>query len=174
MSTIKEVTNFLEQIAPLSLQEGYDNSGLIVGNPAEEVKGILVSLDCTENIVEEAKNRDCNLVITHHPIVFSGLKKLNGKNYVERTVINAIQNNIAIYAIHTNLDNVMNGVNRKLGEKLGLKNMRILSPKKNLLKKLVTFCPDDHADKVRNALFEAGCGRIGRYDECSFNVIGTG
>jgi len=174
MSTIKEITGYLESIAPLELQESYDNAGLIVGDGNTEVKGVLICLDSTEDVIEEAMKHNCNLVIAHHPIIFSGLKKLNGKNYVERTVIKAIQNNVAIYAAHTNLDNIHEGVNAKICERLGLKNCEILSPKKNLLKKLVTFCPVDHAEKVRNALFKAGCGQIGNYDECSFNAEGTG
>ena len=124
--------------------------------------------------MEEAIQKGCNLIIAHHPIVFSGLKKLNGKNYVERTVIKAIQNNIAIYAIHTNLDNVHTGVNQKIGEILGLKNLRILSPKKETLRKLVVFCPESHAGDLRYALCEAGAGNIGNYDQCSFNSNGIG
>ena len=174
MTTIKDVVSYLETIAPSSLQESYDNAGLIVGDFSQEVKGILVSLDCTEDIIQEAVKNKCNLVISHHPVVFSGLKKLNGKTYVERTVISAIQNGVAVYAIHTNLDNVIDGVNKKICVKLGLVNLKILSPKKNQLRKLVTFCPDDHAEKVRSALFDEGCGRIGSYDECSYNVQGTG
>ncbi len=172
--TIKEVTDYLESIAPLALQESYDNAGLIVGNDSVEVKGILICLDSTEEIIEEALKNNCNLVIAHHPIVFNGLKKLNGKNYVERTVIKAIQNNIAIYAAHTNLDNIQQGVNAEICKRLGLKNYKILSPKGNLLKKLVTFCPAEQTEKVRQALFNAGCGHIGKYDECSFNAEGTG
>src|SRR4051812_30244815 len=133
MPTIKEVTRYLETIAPLSLQEGYDNAGLIVGDENEEAGGVLISLDCTEAVVDEAIKAKCNLIVAHHPIVFSGIKKLNGKNYVERTIIKAIKNNIAIYAIHTNLDNVHKGVNKKICDKLGLKNTRILSSKKNIL-----------------------------------------
>ena len=174
MTSIKEVTGYLEAIAPLSLQESYDNSGLIVGDHSGEVKGILIALDCLEEVIDEAVKQNCNLVITHHPIVFSGLKKLNGKNYVERTVIKAVRNNIAIYAIHTNLDNVYAGVNKKICDVLGLKNLKVLSPKKNVLRKLVTFCPADNLEKVRSALFEAGCGKIGNYDEASFNISGTG
>lgn len=174
MTSIKKVTDFLEAIAPLSLQESYDNSGLIVGDHSTEVKGILIALDCLEEVIDEAVKQNCNLVITHHPIVFSGLKKLNGKNYVERTVIKAIRNNIAIYAIHTNLDNVFAGVNKKICDVLGLKNLKILSPKKNVLRKIVTYCPDEAVEKVRSALFEAGCGKIGNYDEASFNVSGMG
>ncbi len=174
MVTIKDVTGYLESLAPLDLQESYDNAGLIVGNDSTEVKGILVCLDSIEEVLDEAVKNNCNLIVAHHPIVFSGLKKLNGKNYVERTIIQAIQQNIAIYAAHTNLDNVQQGVNAKICERIGLKNSRILSPKKNLLKKLVTFCPVEYIEKVRSAIFEAGCGRIGKYDECSFNAEGTG
>jgi dinuclear metal center YbgI/SA1388 family protein len=174
MNTIKDVTGYLEKIAPPVLQEPYDNAGLIVGKDLTEIKGILISLDCTEAVLDEALKRNCNLIISHHPIIFSGLKKLNGKNYVERVVIKAIQNNIAIYASHTNLDNVHGGVNKKICDQIGLTNCRILSPKKNILQKLVTFCPNEHAGKVRTALFEAGAGHIGNYDECSYNVEGYG
>jgi len=174
MVTIKDVVTYLETIAPLSLQENYDNAGLIVGAYSNEVKGVLLSLDCTEEIISEAIANKSNLVISHHPIVFQGLKKLNGRNYIERAVIKAIRNDIAVYAIHTNLDNVIDGVNNKIAEKLGLTNLKILSPKKNQLRKLVTFCPDEHVEKVRRALFDAGCGRIGNYDECSFNIQGSG
>jgi len=174
MILIKDVTDYLETLAPPTLQEDYDNAGLIVGDSSDEVKGILISLDCLEEVIDEAINLKCNLVISHHPIVFSGIKKLNGKNYVERTVIKAIRNNISIYAIHTNLDNVYEGVNKKICEKLGLKNLKILSPKKNVLRKLVTFCPHDHTETVRASLFSAGAGKIGNYDECSFNVRGAG
>jgi dinuclear metal center YbgI/SA1388 family protein len=171
---VKDVTNYLESFAPLDLQESYDNAGLLVGNDASEVTGILICLDSTEAVIDEALKNNCNLVVAHHPILFSGLKKLNGKNYVERTVIKAIQNNIAIYAAHTNLDNILHGVNEKICRQIGLTNYRILSSKSNLLKKLVTFCPVEHAEKVRNALFASGCGQIGNYDECSFNAEGTG
>ena len=174
MTTIREVIKCIENIAPLSLQESYDNAGLIVGNDSVEVTGVLICLDSTEAVVEEAIKTKCNLIVAHHPIVFSGLKKINGKNYVERTIIKAIKNDIAIYAAHTNLDNVQSGVNAIICQKLGLKNTRILSPKKSLLKKLVTFCPTLHADKVRQALFAAGSGQIGNYDECSFNAEGFG
>jgi dinuclear metal center YbgI/SA1388 family protein len=172
---IKDITNYLESIAPLALQENYDNSGLIVGNKNTEVTQVLISLDCTEEIVQEAIDRGCNLIVSHHPIVFSGLKRFNGNNYIERTVIKAIQNNIALYAIHTNLDNVLaNGVNEKIAEKLGLENIQILSPKGDILCKLVTFCPTEHIEKVKDAIFIAGAGVIGNYGECSFNIIGEG
>lgn len=171
---IKDITSFLESIAPLSYQEDYDNSGLIVGDPEQQVSAALISLDCTEEIIEEAIVRGCNLVISHHPIVFRGLKKFNGKTYVERAVMKAIKNDIALYAIHTNFDNVLNGVNAKLCQVIGLTNCTVLSPKSNLLKKLVTYCPLANAEEVRNALFAAGAGNIGNYSECSFNSDGLG
>lgn len=168
------IIHALESFAPPALQEPYDNAGLITGTPEMEITSALLCLDSVEEVVDEAIQQKCNLIIAHHPIIFSGLKKLNGKNYVERTIIKAIKNDIAIYAVHTNLDNVLQGVNKKIAEKLGLKNTYILSPKRNTLKKLFTFCPMDKAEQVRNALFEAGAGNIGNYSECSFNTEGTG
>ncbi|TKC12670.1 Nif3-like dinuclear metal center hexameric protein [Pedobacter polaris] len=171
---LSEITNFLEKIAPLNYQEDYDNSGLIVGSGNDEVNAALVALDCTEQIVDEAIAKNCNLIITHHPIVFKGLKKFNGKTYVERVVLKAIKNNIALYAIHTNLDHVAHGVSGEICKRLGIQNAKILSPKSNLLKKLVTFCPTTNAEEVRNALFAAGAGDISDYSECSFNTEGMG
>ena len=171
---IKDITKLLENIAPLALQESYDNSGLLVGSENQHVNGALISLDITEAIIDEAIAENCNLIIAHHPIIFGGLKKLNGSNYIERCVIKAIKNDIAIYAIHTNLDNIWAGVNAKIAEKLNLKNTRILSPKADVLKKLVTFCPMAALEQVRTALFSAGAGAIGAYDECSFTSDGTG
>lgn len=171
---IADILTELENFAPLSYQEDYDNCGLITGQRNWEASGALLTLDCTEEIVDEAIKTKCNLIIAHHPIVFSGLKKFNGSNYVERTIIKAIKNDIAIYACHTNIDNVKDGVNRKIGEKLGLENLRILAPKGNLLKKIVTFVPDSHLQTVQTALFEAGAGNIGNYDSCSFTAEGTG
>ena len=169
-----EVIRFLEELAPPSLQESYDNSGLLVGDNQTEVKGMLVSLDCTEDVIDDAISQGCNLIVSHHPIVFSGLKRFTGKNYIERTVIKAIKNDILLYAIHTNLDNVLDGVNQKFAERLGLTNTKILAPKKERLKKVVTYCPTDHSDKVRTAMCDAGAGQIGNYDQCSFNTDGTG
>lgn len=168
------ILDHLETLAPPAFQESYDNSGLITGHRGMEITGAIVALDCIEAVVDEAIANNCNLIVAHHPIVFSGLKKINGKNYVERVIIKAIKNDIAIYAIHTNLDNVSEGVNAKIGEKLGLQNLRILSPKKDLLRKFVTFCPADAAEKVREALWKAGAGVIGNYDSVSFNSSGTG
>lgn len=172
--TISQIIQTLTAIAPPSLQEGYDNSGLITGNPGWACTGIITSLDATEAVVQEAIDKKCNLIVAHHPIVFGGLKQITGKNYVERTVIAAIKNDIAIYAIHTNLDNVIAGVNGKMADKLGLVNRKVLQPKGGQLKKLVVFVPEAQAAQVRQAMFEAGGGHIGNYSECSFNSTGTG
>ncbi len=170
---VNEVVNHLESFAPPAYQEDYDNSGLLTTHKAD-ITGILVSLDCTEAVIEEAITRNCNMVVAHHPIVFKGLKRFTGKNYVERTIVKAIKNDVAIYAIHTNLDNVEHGINAKISELMGLQKTRILSPKPGTLSKLYTFAPIDSADKVREAMFKAGAGSIGKYDQCSYNVIGTG
>ncbi len=171
---IKDITDFIENLAPVQLQETYDNAGLIIGDKNTEINQILVCLDVTENIVDEAIEKNCQLIISHHPLIFKGIKKINGNNSIEKIIIKAIKNNIAIYAVHTNLDNVINGVNSVLAEKLGLKNQRSLQPKKDIFRKLVFFCPVIHADRVRKAIFEAGAGKIGNYDSCSFNTEGEG
>jgi len=171
---IHDITSYLETIAPLSLQESYDNAGLITGNSQWECTGIITSLDATEEVVLEAIAKKCNLIVAHHPIVFSGLKKITGKNYVEKTIITAIKNDIAIYAIHTNLDNVLQGVNGRIADKLGLINRKILQPKRDVLKKLITFAPTEKLEEVRNAIFTAGGGQVGNYSECSFTVPGEG
>lgn len=171
---LQSIITELEKFAPLAYQETYDNCGLLTGHKEQEVTAALLCLDCTEAIVEEAMQKKCNLIIAHHPIIFTGLKKINGNNYVERTIIKAIQNNIAIYACHTNLDNVKLGVNKKIADKIGLINQQILVPKKSLLKKLVTFVPATHLEKVRESLFGAGAGNIGNYDSCSFALEGIG
>ncbi|HEY3373250.1 MAG TPA: Nif3-like dinuclear metal center hexameric protein [Prolixibacteraceae bacterium] len=171
---IRQITQFIESIAPLSFQEAYDNSGLIIGQPDDEISGILIALDITEQIIDEAISKQLNLVIAHHPIIFSGLKRLNGKNYIERCVAKAIKHDIAIYSAHTNLDGVFGGVNSKICEKLHLQNCRMLIPMQGILKKLVTFVPVADAEKVRTALFESGAGNIGNYDSCSFNQTGLG
>ncbi|PJJ80475.1 Nif3-like dinuclear metal center hexameric protein [Mucilaginibacter auburnensis] len=171
---LAQLTAYLESLAPLSYQEDYDNAGLIVGNPDMEIHQALISLDCIEAVVDEAIATGCQLIISHHPIVFKGLKKFNGKTYVERVVEKAIRNNIAIYAIHTNLDNIDTGVNARICQTLGLQNCRVLAPKQGLLKKLVAYVPNSHAEQVRNALFHAGAGNIGNYSECSFSSAGSG
>ena len=171
---LKNIISELEKFAPISLQETYDNCGLLTGNKEQQITGAILCLDCTEDVIEEAINRNCNLVIAHHPIVFVGLKKLNGSNYVERTIIKAIQNNIAIYACHTNLDNVKLGVNNKIAQKIGLINAQVLAPKKSIIKKIVTFVPTLNLENVRTALFNAGAGNIGNYINCSYVLEGTG
>lgn len=171
---LAEVIQFLEYYAPSAYQEGYDNSGLLVGTPNMEIQSALISLDCTEDVLDEAIEMGANLIISHHPIVFSGLKRFNEATYIERVVARAIKNDIALYAIHTNLDNVRHGVNHKIAERLGLMKVRVLDPKRGLLAKLVTYVPHAHAAEVRDALFKAGAGYIGNYSECSFNVEGTG
>jgi len=171
---IKEITNYLESVAPLHYQESYDNAGLLVGDANREIDAALITLDCTEEVVEEAIENNCNLIIAHHPIIFSGLKNITGQNYVERTIIKAIKNDIAIYAIHTNLDNIKTGVSAKIAEILGVENCKILSPKKDLLRQLAVYCPVSDTEKVKEALFQAGAGDIGNYDECSFSAKGEG
>jgi dinuclear metal center YbgI/SA1388 family protein len=171
---IKDITYFLESIAPLSYQESYDNCGLIVGDKNAAVRKVLITLDCTEPVVDEAIKEKCQLIVAHHPIVFAGMKKFNGKNYVERTVMKAIKHDIGIYAIHTNYDNVLSGVNAMICERMGIVDYRILAPKKGLLKKLYTFIPLPDYERVRQAIFDAGAGYIGNYSEASFNTTGTG
>ncbi|HHJ09661.1 MAG TPA: Nif3-like dinuclear metal center hexameric protein [Bacteroidetes bacterium] len=174
MTKLKDIVTYLNGIAPLSYQESYDNSGLLTGDVEMDVNGALLTIDVTEEVVEEAVLLGLNLIIAHHPIIFKGLKKLTGDNPVERTVITAILNNIAIFAGHTNFDSIAGGVSTRMAEKLGLENINILSPKKGALKKLVTFIPVEYVEEVRRAIFEAGAGTIGNYNECSFNVVGEG
>ncbi|WP_336515865.1 Nif3-like dinuclear metal center hexameric protein [Pollutibacter soli] len=169
-----EIINFLETVAPTALQEDYDNSGLIVGDPGMECKGAMVCLDITDDVLTEALQTGINLVISHHPLVFRGMKRFSEKNPVGRLLIRAIRENLMIYAIHTNLDNTWDGVSFKMAEKLGLEKPSVLDPKKGQLLKLITFVPLNHVDKVRNALFEAGAGEIGNYSECSFASEGNG
>ena len=171
---VQEIIAFLETIAPASLQESYDNAGLITGDTQWDCSGVITTLDVTEAVVLEAIEKKCNLIVAHHPIIFRGLKKITGKNYVEKTVIAAIKNDIAIYAIHTNLDNVLEGVNGRMADKLGLINRKLLVPKTGLIKKLVTYAPLANAGEIRNALFAAGAGGIGNYSECCFSAEGEG
>lgn len=174
MPLVKDICNYLEAYAPSSLQESYDNATLITGDYSSEVSSILVTLDCTEDIVDEAIKTGANLIVAHHPIVFKGLKSFTGKNYVERTVIKAIKNDIAIFACHTNLDHVFNGVNKKICDKIGLTNTKVLAPKKGTLSKLEVYVPKQNADTLLNALHKAGAGKIGNYEHCSFISEGLG
>ncbi len=171
---VKEVTDILEELAPLDYAESFDNVGLLVGNAQTEVTGILVTLDTLENVVDEAISKKCNLIISFHPIIFSGLKKLTGATYVERVVLKAVQHQIAIYSMHTALDNSSKGVNAKICEVLGLERPKILIPQKNTIKKLTTYIPRDNANALKEELFKAGAGNIGNYSNCSFTVEGIG
>jgi dinuclear metal center YbgI/SA1388 family protein len=171
---IKEIITVLEEMAPLAYAEDFDNVGLLVGNQEAEATGVLVCHDALENIIDEAIAKKCNLVICFHPILFSGLKKITGKNYVERAIIKAIKNDIAIYAVHTALDNHQEGVNKIFCDALGLINTKILIPKQNFIRKLVTYTIPENAEEVRNAMFDAGAGMIGNYENCSFNSKGIG
>ncbi len=171
---IKEILTILYEMAPLAYAEDFDNVGLLVGNENNNVTGILVCHDALESVIDEAIAKKCNLVVCFHPILFSGLKKITGKNYVEKSILKAIKNDIAIYAVHTALDNHINGVNKIFCEALDLKNTKILIPKQNFIKKLVTYTVAQNVEIVRHALFEAGAGNIGNYENCSFNSTGTG
>ena len=171
---IKEIVSALERFAPLPLQDGFDNAGLQIGLTEAEATGALLCLDVTEAVLDEAIALGYNLVISHHPLIFKGYKSITGKDYVERCILKAIKNDIVIYSAHTNLDNAQGGVNYKIAEKIGLKNLKVLEPKENCLIKLVTFVPDAQADSVREVLFAAGCGNIGNYDSCSYNLKGEG
>lgn len=171
---IKTILAVLEEMAPLAYAESFDNVGLLVGNQNESCTGVLVCHDALETVIDEAVAKNCNLVVCFHPILFSGLKKITGKNYVERSIIKAIKNDIAIYAVHTALDNHQNGVNKIFCDALGLKNTKILIPKQDFIQKLVTFTVPENADLLRNALFDAGAGKIGNYENCSFNSTGIG
>ena len=172
--TIKSITDYIEKLAPLSYAEDFDNVGLLVGDYQTEVTGVLVALDTLEETLDEAIENNCNLIVSFHPIIFKGLKKFNGGNYVERVVIKAIQNDIAIYATHTALDNSDQGVSAKMAEVIGLVNTKVLIPQKGIIKKLTTYVPHKDAENLRNALFNSGAGNIGNYDNCSFNTKGEG
>ncbi|RYY88577.1 MAG: Nif3-like dinuclear metal center hexameric protein [Chitinophagaceae bacterium] len=171
---IKDILLVIERFAAPELQEDYDNAGLISGDRGWECTGVLCTLDATPEVIEEAIARGCNLVVAHHPIVFKGLKRINGKSYIERAMITAIKNDIAIYACHTNLDNVIEGVSRRMADQLGLAGGKVLAPKTRQLRRLITFAPEANADTVRDAVFAAGAGHIGNYAECSFNTVGEG
>jgi dinuclear metal center YbgI/SA1388 family protein len=171
---VQDVVKLFDDFAPAIYQESYDNSGLLIGSPDMEVRGVLLTIDITLEILDEAVSHNCNLIVSHHPVIFSGLKKITGDHYTEQIVIKAIQNQIAIISSHTSMDAVFSGVNEKICNKLGLGNLKLLSETKGNLRKLVTFVPKDHIQKVQEALFSAGAGKIGNYDSCSFNTEGYG
>tara|TARA_B100002052_G_scaffold179947_1_gene163915 strand:- start:501 stop:1598 length:1098 start_codon:yes stop_codon:yes gene_type:complete len=170
-----EISNYLDTRVPLALQEDYDNCGLLIGNKNTHINSILVSLDCTEEVVDEAINNNHNLIVSHHPLIFGNIKKITGSNYVEKIIAKAIKHDIAIYAMHTNLDNIYDGVSFQIADKINLEKTQILKPKPGLLMKMTTYCPPSHTDLVKNALFDNGAGRVGHlYDRCSFVSSGTG
>ncbi len=171
---VQDVINHLQDLAPLAYAEDFDNVGLLVGDKNQPVSGVLVTLDALEAVVDEAIENSCNLIVSFHPIIFKGLKKLTGKTYVERVVIKAIQHNIAIFSIHTALDNAIEGVNSIICDQLGLRNKKILIPQLGTIKKLQTYVPKPNAEELRQALFNVGAGSIGNYESCSFNVDGEG
>ena len=171
---IKEIISCIESYAPLSFQESYDNSGLITGDPEQETNSALLTIDVTEEVIDEALKHKCSLIISHHPLIFRPIKKLSDNSWVSRCIIKSIRNNIALYAAHTNIDAIKLGVNARISEKIGLTNTSILIPRREELRKLVFFVPLSHADKVRTKIFEAGAGHIGNYDQCSFNTQGEG
>ena len=171
---LSEIISILNSKFPLSLQESYDNCGLLIGDTKSEITGALICLDITEEILDEAVNKQCNLIISHHPLIFSGIKSLTGRTDTERLVIRTIRENIAVFAIHTNLDNHHEGVNHLLCDKLGITKAEILQPLPDKLRKLVTFCPPSQSGQVLDAIFDAGAGQIGKYDCCSFSTSGEG
>lgn len=171
---ISEIISVIEEVAPLPLQESYDNAGLQVGNKNNEATGALLCIDVTEDIIDEAIENGLNLVISHHPLIFKSIKSITGKNYIERAIIKAIKNDIAIYSAHTNLDNAFGGVNFKIAEKLGLSDIKVLSPIFGRMLKLTVFVPTESADEVRNSILSSGAGEIGSYDMCSYNMEGYG
>ena len=169
-----DLCNSLEKFAPLFLQEDYDNSGLLIGNKNKIISKAIICLDVTEEVLKEAISEKADVIIAHHPLIFKPLKKITASNTIERIVEKAIKHDIAIYAIHTNLDNIFEGVNNALAKQLDLKNIRILQAKPSTLKKLMVYVPSSHADNLRNALFAIGAGNIGNYDSCSFQIEGEG
>lgn len=171
---VQDIITVLEDFAPRSSQESYDNSGLLVGDKNQEINSVLVCLDCTEEVVEDAKRKGCNLIVSHHPIIFKGLKSLTGENYVERTILACIRNGISLYAIHTNLDNYEKGVNFEIGKRIGLKNLQILAPKTGVLLKLAVYVPKEYLEILNAAIFAAGAGKIGNYEDCYFHSEGIG
>jgi len=171
---LKDLSSYLDSEVPLSFQENYDNSGLQIGLPGNEITSALITLDITEEVTDEAIEKGCDVIVSHHPLIFNGLKHITGNSITERIVYKAIKNNLAIYSSHTNLDMIAGGVSRKMAEKMNLQKVRILSPKANNLLKLVTYIPESHIEEIRNEIFRAGAGVLGNYDRCSFASAGTG
>lgn len=171
---LKELCSYLDAVVPLSFQEDYDNSGLQIGQIDKDISSALVTLDVTEQVMDEAIRKGCGVIVSHHPLIFTGIKMLTGKSQTDSVIYKAIKNDVAVYSAHTNLDMISNGVSKRMAQKIGLVNVRVLKSLKDRLLKLVTFVPEDHLEKVREAVFNAGAGVIGNYDRCGFIVQGTG
>jgi dinuclear metal center YbgI/SA1388 family protein len=171
---LKELVSCLNKCIPVQMQEAYDNSGLQCGDPQKEINSGLIAFDVTDEVLDEAISKKCNLIISHHPLIFGGIKSLTGAAASEKMIIKAIKNDLAVYSSHTNLDIFPGGVSRRMAEKMGLNNIKVLSPVRNRLLKLVTFVPGSHLSEVSQAVFNAGAGVIGAYDNCSFSAAGTG
>jgi len=174
MQHIADIINFLETIAPLRLQEDYDNCGLVCGDANTHCFGAIIALDLTDEVIKESIEKKFNLIVVHHPPIFKGLKKIDAGDPVTRMLLECIRHGIAVYAIHTNLDNVIWGVNGEIASRLGLEKIQVLSPLPGTHGQLNTYVPKDHAENVKNALFKVGAGAIGLYDECSFSCAGEG
>ncbi|MCP4457871.1 MAG: Nif3-like dinuclear metal center hexameric protein [Cytophagales bacterium] len=172
--TVKDITSKLEDWAPLAYQESYDNCGLLVGDQNQDITDVLITLDITEPIIDDAIKKGCNLIVAHHPLIFGGIDTITPMHWVGRCIVKAIKHDICIYAIHTNLDNILSGINSRIAEKIGLTNLKILAPKSSVLSKLVTFIPHENVAEVAEALYSAGAGKVGEYDKCSFHVGGVG
>ena len=171
---VNEITSAIEQVAPLYLQEDFDNAGMQVGDPNSEITGVVLCTDVREDIVDEAISLGANLIISHHPLIFHAIKKITGRSYVERIIAKALKHDITIYCAHTNMDNCRGGVNFKMAEKLGLKNVQVLDPQKGTLRKVVVYVPTAQAAEVEQAMFDAGAGRLGDYEHCSYRLDGEG
>jgi dinuclear metal center YbgI/SA1388 family protein len=171
---LKDICSYLDSAVPLSFQEGYDNSGLQVGSPEMKISSAMISLDVTEEVIDEAISTKCDLLISHHPLIFKEIKRISNRTFTERILCKAIKNDIAIYSSHTNLDIFNNGVSKKMADKLNLKNLKVLSPLKQRLLKLVTYIPESYLEQVMESVFNAGAGVTGNYDRCGFTTSGTG
>lgn len=171
---ILDVIKYLDQLIPAGYQESYDNCGLQVGDTSAEITGALISLDLTEAVVDEAVETRSNLIVTHHPFIFGGLKHIDADSPAGRIIYKLIRNGIAVYSAHTSLDKLSNGVSAQLAKRLGLCNLRILAPDSDSLKQLVVYCPKEQSQQLKDALYAAGAGNIGNYRHCSYSVNGTG
>lgn len=173
--TIKEVTQFLESRFPLYLQEDFDNCGVQCGNVNNEISGAMVCFEMTEKIIDEAISKNCNLVISHHPLILKrGITKIVPSDRVGAMICKALANNMVLYSMHTNIDSGEGGGNDVFAEKLGLSDVKVMAPVKGLYRKLVVNVPAEHSEKLKEALFKIGCGQQGNYQKCSYSTLGKG